>query len=286
MILFYNLLVNNILKIKKNKKINILQSSYPQEKLQRSLIIFRRVQFEQRKQIVNCKNRKCACFKIIITNYLYRNIYIGYLNQLSNLVDRYKKIIIDVIQKKENLRNDLEKVIFYYYYLGIILLIIQRDIQGIDSQQCITDDAIIQIEDNIKYLFQEINKNQNSFNQEKLKQCLIPKFDKPTILPQYQILKDKLQILKDNMASLLMQKPVDQNQDPKNYKRDLKFSNIYKQSKIQVSLDGKVAFAKEDVCQVFLCEQAVPNNRQISIHIMIKKQTVNQKDFIRIRRYY
>ncbi|CAK57920.1 unnamed protein product (macronuclear) [Paramecium tetraurelia] len=182
---------------------------------------------------------------------------------LSNLIDRYKKIIIDVIQKKENLRNDLEKVSFYALFKGIF--------QGLNSQQCITDDAINQIEDNIKQLFQEINKSQKSFNQEILKQLLIPKFDKPTILPQYQILKDKLQTLKDNMASLLIQKPAHQTQDPKDYKRDLKFSNIYKQSQIQVSSDGKVAFAEDDVWQVVLCEQALPNNGQISFSFKILK---------------
>ncbi|CAD8083147.1 unnamed protein product [Paramecium primaurelia] len=180
---------------------------------------------------------------------------------LSDLINKIKENILNIIQRKEKLRNNLEKISFYAQFTVVF--------QGLNSQKCLTDDVLNQIEDTIRQLFFEIDKNQNSFNQEVQKQLLLPKIEKINDSKQYQIFIKKLQNFKDSISPFLIQNTQDLIQYQQNYNKDLKFSNIHKQSQIQVSLEGKMAYAAEDVWQVVLCEQPIPQNRKISFYFNI-----------------
>ncbi|CAD8169661.1 unnamed protein product [Paramecium pentaurelia] len=216
------------------------------------------------KQIDNLPIQKLNSLMQIIDTHV-KDIQIS----LSDLINKIKENILDIIQRKEKLRNNLEKVniniiiqISYYAQFTVVF-------QGLNSQKCLNDDVLNQIEDNIKQLFLEIDKNPNSFNQEVQKQLLLPKIDKINDSRQYQTFINRLQNFKDSIAPFLIQNPQDLIQDQQNYKKDLKFSNIYKQSQIQVSLEGKMAYAAEDVWQVVLWKQPIPQNRKISFYFNI-----------------
>ncbi|CAD8107820.1 unnamed protein product [Paramecium sonneborni] len=176
---------------------------------------------------------------------------------LSDLINQLKEIVFKIIERKEKLRNNLEKISYYAQFKEVF--------KCLDNQKCLTDDVVNQIQDNIQQIFLEIEKNQNSFNQEILEQLLIPKNNKLSITPQYQIFKNKLENLKNSIAPLplLLQNTRDQNQDPNSYQRNLKFSNNYKQSEIVLSLNEKVAYAEQDIWQVVVCDQNQdPNSYQ------------------------